>query len=268
LVRDDATSCQLFARARWRRNSGADRPHAHLGSEAAMSVPPHGVHLKHCLRTLGAPPNHKSLFAGQRDGLAHRHHPTDPRRVNPASSTSPPPPTWGSLVYVCVACTLVSELTEGRRIDDHSGPPRAVRRQQKPRHPPVYPRPPSEADPAWCHSSRLHCYLPRIRAQTDRSTPGRRCRTTAPLAPQARRHDPVLHLALPPHTRDHRGHPAHPDLGRPLALALPPQQDQGLRGAPAARARLWQLPAMFSRDGAHVAGEGRLRTLLLPHTRR
>jgi hypothetical protein len=52
VVRDDASSRQLFARARQLRNSGADRPHAHLGSEAALSVPPHGVHLKHCLRTL------------------------------------------------------------------------------------------------------------------------------------------------------------------------------------------------------------------------
>jgi broad specificity phosphatase PhoE len=57
-------------------------------------------------------------------------------------------------VYVCVARTDASALTEG--LDDNLGPPRAVRGQQEPRHPPVYPRPPREADPAWCHPGRLH----------------------------------------------------------------------------------------------------------------
>ena len=39
--------------------------------------------------------------------------------------------------------------------DDHIDPPRAVRRKQEPRHPPVHPRPPSEADTAWLDAGTL-----------------------------------------------------------------------------------------------------------------
>lgn len=97
---------------------------------------------------------------------------------------------------------------------------------------------------------------------------GRRSRPPAALTAATRRHAAVLHIAVPPHARDDRGHPAHADLGRSHAVPLPPQQDHRLRGAASTRAGLWQLPAMLGRDGAHVAGARRLWPLLLPHPRR
>ena len=41
--------------------------------------------------------------------------------------------------------------------DDHIDPPRAVRRKQEPRHPPVHSRPQSEADTAWLDAGTWSC---------------------------------------------------------------------------------------------------------------
>jgi hypothetical protein len=132
-----------FSQSRLRRNSGADRPTADWARDAAVRVPPQ-VPLE-TLRAHTRRPS-KSPFTGDTLGLVHTQHPQAP---SDHDAPRAPLPLWGSPEYVCVARGDAAALTEG--LDDHLGPPRAVRGQQEPRHPPVHPRPPREADPARRH---------------------------------------------------------------------------------------------------------------------
>jgi hypothetical protein len=119
--------------------------------------------------------------------------------------------------------------------DDYPGAPCTVGRKQEPRHPPVHPRPPRQAHPAGLEpgmprtpTPALRRLLPGSLSLTTRAHTGRGSGPPASFSPQTRRHDPVLHVSLSTHARDHRRHPAHPHLGRARAFALSAQQDHRL----------------------------------------
>ena len=129
-------------------------------------------------------------------------------------------------------------------LDDYPHPPCAIRRQQEPRNPPNGARSPGEAHSGGPQAS------PRGRDPTARAL------TT-------RRHATLLYIAVSTDPRDDRGSPELAHVGLASTVAVSQTHDQGVRGAAAARAGLWELPAVLGGDGADVAGAGGLWALFL-----